>query len=79
MALVDEGFYTHAGRGGSSPSKVQDISENFVVMYEDEAYVAAFNPVTYEVGRRAAVAFVLDVRIGDIIVCAQKNTKFHSH
>ena len=76
---MDEGFSAHAGRGESWSIKVQELVAHFVVMYEDEAYVAAFNPVTYEVGRRAAVIFVLDVRIGEIIVCAQKNTKFHSH
>ena len=78
MALVDEGFSAHAGRGGGWSIKLQELVAHFVVMYEDKASVAASKYVTYGVGRRAAILFVLEVSKGDIIGCAQKTTKFHS-
>ena len=57
MALVDEGFSVHAGRGEVWSIKAQEFVAHFFVMYEDEASVAAFKYVTYRVGIRAANFF----------------------
>ena len=76
MDLVNEGFYDHTGRGGGCPIKLQELVAHFFVMYEDETSVAASKYVTYGVGRISAVEFVLEVRKGDIIGCAQKPQSF---
>ena len=77
MALLDERFSAHTGRGGGWAIKIQELVAHFVVMYEDEASFDASKYMTYIVGRRAAIVFVLEVRKGNIIWCAKKTTKFH--
>ena len=64
--------------GGGLSSEVEELVTHFVVTCDDKAYIDADQSVTYGNLRGTAIALVLRVRGGYIIMCSQKNTKFYN-
>ena len=72
MALVNEGFSAYAVRGEGLPSKVEELVTQFIMTCNGDTYVSTAKSVTYGYVMREAVIFILKVRGGNIIMCAQK-------
>ena len=75
---MDEGFDTYVVMGEGFSSEVEEIIMHFIVTSDDEASVAVDMFVAYREGLSTAVNFLLKVRGGNIIMCAQKITKLYS-
>ena len=57
--------------------KVEMIFMNLVMTCNDEPSVSAAKYLMYRKLLRSTIAFILEVRGGNIVTCTQKITKFH--
>ena len=75
---MDGRFYVYKVRGKGLSIEVEEIVTHFIVTCDDEASITEDKSMTYTKGLSIAVVFVLEVRGGNIITCAQKITKSRS-
>ena len=75
---MDEGFAAYTGLREILLIEVYDFFMRFVVTCNDEASFDADKLVTYIKGCGTATTFVLKVRWGNVIMCAEEITQLRS-
>ena len=60
-------------------TEVEELIIHFIVICDEEYYMAASKSVTYGKGMIAAVNYFLKVRGGNIVMYIQKTNKSHGH